>query len=1069
MENRMKRNAGTDARQRGFTIVEVLISTAVLIIVFVGVLMVYDRGNQIFKSSNESADMQQNLRVAYDRMLADIRMAGFDYLRGGPSLPGQTAQPWAAGRQYTAGTIVSPTPANGRTYRAVNGGISGTVQPAFPNADGASVIESAATPPITWQEVGRAVYQQPDEQIEFAGQTAIAVRGNFDYSANPNDADKGRETALEDPNFPVVTTGNDEIVAYALVSNKAPRGTAPNNQTMTMFFDMNAEGSAPSRNAHPGGTAERQVLITGVDLTNNNPPYTLYRFTWNDQAQLQAIPLADNIRSLNFFYFQDGTGTAPLRDANGALVPNIGGGGQYSPTVANSWNDPARQIRQRIRSIRMRLVGMNDRPDPNFRDASVATGMYSSTDTAGTPLFATDTVALDYRRVVADTLISPRNLGLTGLPQTFLTPPPAPTITSVCNGYCAITVVNWTPNTNNPNASYVVLWDTNSAGSFSNAADAGTSNTFAVDLTSQDLSQQFYFKVRATNAGGSTESAVYGPVYAKNATTPSAVSNLVATKGATALPGRVRLTWSAPVTNAAGTVSCTPTGTPSVTTFLREIRGFRIYKATNANVPTNAGHKVADENSSDEEAPVTDGYGNFAWEDTSAACGVTYYYKVVAVEWCEASNTYNTTNSTSIAVSAAAGAPNSTNGIDGSAGTSGTPAAPVNLRTSPLAPTEPAEDMQNSVCTSTACDIRIAWGKVTQDTLGNTIAIDKYEVERVQLDSLGDETGQTTTFVVEGTSLTPESTVYYTDLAVPRADPLTTLDYKYRYRVRAIQDNPCPSGAFGPWAEYPPPCTFTGSVVVQSGASSGNGLTPQTAWVMNAGDTIQVVPPAGTTFVATTMRLVDTTGVITDEDTVITSPANFTWGAGLTPGSVYTVTFTMTNNAIPACTEQIVRYVQQEPLPACALTTFAGSASVLSNTSTQYQMRLNLINGGAEALTLTALRFNWTRPERIEWQTVKFPSAAGATVTGPGTATGDHNISLSPKPAALSTSDITVNAGATQSLLLNMAKTNGNPPNVTPSIINKICVQYTLASQPGFTFSCRIKPDASTENPDTCE
>ena len=1072
MEKTMKQK--NDAQQRGFTMVEVLVSTAVLIIVFVGVLMVYDRGNQVFKRSNESADMQQNLRVAYDRVLADIRMAGFDYLRGGPTMPGATAQPWAAGRQYAAGTIVVPTPANGRTYRAMNGGISGNVQPGFPNGAGATIVENGATPPITWEEVGSAVYQQPDEQIEYAGQAAITVRGNFDYSADPTDEEKGREPNLESAWFPMVTTGNDEIVTYALRSSKFKAGQGPNTQSISMFIDINAANTAPTRTARPGGSAERQVTIAGLDLTNNNPPYTLYRFTWNDQGVLQEVPLADNIRSMHFFYFQDSAGQEALRDADDNLAPNPGGDGQYSPTVAGSWNAPQRQLRSKIRAIRMRLVGMTDKIDYNFSDDRVETGLLSTMDsTSGAPIFATDTIALNYRRVVADTLISPRNLGLTGLPQTFLQPPPAPTISSVCTGYCSITVVNWKPNTNNPNATYVVMWDTNPAGSFSSAADAGTSNTFAVDLTGHDVSQPYWFKVRAVNAGGATESPVYGPVEAKNATTPNIASSLVATGGgaATALPGKVRLTWTAPVTNAAGSVGCLPSGSPSVTTFLREIKGFRIYKSTNANVPMNPSTLIVTEDTSGVDAPVTDGYGNFAWEDTTAACGVDYYYKVVTVEWCAIDDDYNTTNA-GIAVSAAAG--NGNDGILGRAGTSGTPGIPVNLRTSPVAPAEPPIDMQNSQCNvgMNTCDIQLAWSKVTQDTLGNTIAIDKYEVERETLNHLGESfpfPGIFHTFIVDGTSLTPGSTVFHTDMAVIKSNPLTTLDFKYKYRVRAVQDSPCPSGSFGSAAYFPPPCTFTGSVVVQSGASAGDGLTPQTAWVMNAGDTIQVVPPTGTTFVSTTMRLVDTNGTIAGETTVNTSPANFTWSTGLAAGSTYTVTFTMTNNQVPACTEQIIRYVQQEPLPACALSTFAEAASVLSNTATQYQLRLNLINEGNEPLTLTGLRFIWTRPDRITWQNIKFPSTATATVPGPGTSTGNYNVTLNPKPAVLSTADVTVNANTTQSLLLNMARTNGNPPNVLPSDINRICVQYTLPSQPGFTFSCRIKPDAAATNPTTCE
>jgi len=546
-------------RERGFSLTEVMVATAVMIIVFVGVLMLYDRANNVFKSSNESADMQQNLRVAYDRVLADVRMAGFDYKRGGPLMPGQSAAAWAPTRAYSAGTIVAPTVANGRTYRAMNAGTSGLVQPAWPGAGG-TVTEMGANPPIVWQENGSAVYEQPDEQVEHAGATAITIRGNFDYSANQTgDTDHGREPAIENvsTHFPLITTGNDEIVTYALVSNTKPSGVAPNNQSITMYIDINSSG-APTRTSHPGGNPEKLVTIPGVDLTNNNPPYTLYRFTFDSTGAVQRIPLADNIRSLNFFYYADPSGQVALRDAAGALAPSVGGGGQYSPTVAGSWNAPDRMVRSRIRGIRVRLVGMSPQPDPKFADTSTAvgieTGMLGSTTTAGVPVFVADTVAPRYRRVAADTMVAPRNLGLTGLPQSFLMPPPAPTITSVCTGYCAIAVLNWNPNTTNPNASYVVLWDIDSAGSFSNAYDAGTSNTFALDLTEQDVSQNLYFKVRATNQGGSTESPIVGPYVAKNATTPSVATSVAATGNGTipALPGKVRLSWTAPIINAAG-------------------------------------------------------------------------------------------------------------------------------------------------------------------------------------------------------------------------------------------------------------------------------------------------------------------------------------------------------------------------------------------------------------------------------------------------------------------------------------------------------------------------------------
>lgn len=1057
-------------RERGFTLTEVMVATAIMIIVFVGILMLYDNANRVFRTSNESADMQQNLRVAYDRVIADVRMAGFDYKRGGPLLPGQTPAAWAPSRTYSAGTIVTPTTPNGHTYRAMNDGTSGNMEPSpWPVTTGGTVVETGATPQITWQENGNAVYEQPDEQIEYAGSTALTIRANFDYSAGqPGDVDHGREPALETASgghFPVITTGNDEIVTYALVSNRAAAGTAPNNQSIQMYIDINSGGS-PTRTAHPGGNAERLVTITGVDLTNNNPPYTLYRFTFDGTGTVQRTPLADNIRSLNFFYYADASGRVPLRDAAGALAPNVGGGGQYDPADPATWTAAERLVRSRIRGIRVRLIGMNPVADSNFADDSVETGVFSATDSAGFPVFASDTVALRNRRVAADTLVAPRNLGMSGMPQSFLQPPPAPTITSVCYGYCAITVVNWTPNTNTPNASYVVLWDTDAAGSFSNALDAGTSNTFAVDLTSQDVSGEFYFKVRATNQGGSAESAVFGPVSAQNATVPNLATNVAATGGANpALPGVVKLSWTAPVTNASGSVSCT-TGSPSVSNYIREIKGFRIYRSTNANVPINPANLQVDENTSGTDAPTTDGYGNYVWEDRNVSCGNDYYYRVIAVEWCAADGDYNTSGNANSAVSGPSPA-TSSDGVRGRPGSSGTPAIPVNLQTAPPAPATPPLGMDPSVCDSATnnCAVSIRWSKVTTDTDNAPIAIDEYELERTQY-VLGTQVGSPVTIPVTGALAMPGSYVTFTD-NVPEHDTTTFVNYTYRYRVRAVQTNPCPSGAFSSYAEFPPPCTFTGSVVVQTGASTGDGLTPASAWVMAAGDTIQVVPPEGTTFTNTNMRIVDGNGGIVFEQDTAVSPAYFPWD-NQTPGEVYTVTFTMTNNATPPCTEQIVRYIQQEPLPACALTTFAEQNSILANTATEYQLKLDLINEGAEAMTLTALTFNWTRPERITWQNVKFPSTASATVVGPGTTSGDYSVNLNPLPTQLTASDVTVNGNGVRSLLLNMARTSGNPANITPAVINSICVHYRLASQPGFTFSCQIKPDAAEGNPESC-
>ncbi len=65
--------------EAGFTLAEVLVGVTVMAIVFVAAFMVYDNLQKSFKLSENAATQQQNTRVAFDRMTADIRQAGFNY------------------------------------------------------------------------------------------------------------------------------------------------------------------------------------------------------------------------------------------------------------------------------------------------------------------------------------------------------------------------------------------------------------------------------------------------------------------------------------------------------------------------------------------------------------------------------------------------------------------------------------------------------------------------------------------------------------------------------------------------------------------------------------------------------------------------------------------------------------------------------------------------------------------------------------------------------------------------------------------------------------------------------
>ena len=73
---------------------------------------------------------------------------------------------------------------------------------------------------------------QSDESIEYMGETAIAVRSNYDFASEDF---RGREELYEltgSSCCPIVTTGNDEILAFALGKDEGDPN--PPTETMTL-------------------------------------------------------------------------------------------------------------------------------------------------------------------------------------------------------------------------------------------------------------------------------------------------------------------------------------------------------------------------------------------------------------------------------------------------------------------------------------------------------------------------------------------------------------------------------------------------------------------------------------------------------------------------------------------------------------------------------------------------------------------------------------------------------------------------------------------------------------------
>lgn len=67
---------------RGFTIVELLVAMAILGVLTAGIFSLYNTQHKVTHVESDVVDVQQNLRMAIDRLTKDVRMAGFALTAG---------------------------------------------------------------------------------------------------------------------------------------------------------------------------------------------------------------------------------------------------------------------------------------------------------------------------------------------------------------------------------------------------------------------------------------------------------------------------------------------------------------------------------------------------------------------------------------------------------------------------------------------------------------------------------------------------------------------------------------------------------------------------------------------------------------------------------------------------------------------------------------------------------------------------------------------------------------------------------------------------------------------------
>ena len=345
--------------KKGFTLVEVLVAIFIFVLILIAAYQVYERSQKTYILGEQLADLQQNIRFAYEQISYDLRRAGYNV---------------------------------------------------YPDDES----------------------KRPDEQIEGMWSSAIAIRADFDeapagsdYCCKDTDGNKMCDSGTG--NFLNVSTRNSEIRIYAL----AKKPNDPSGQTIRFLADL----SKP-RNAFLGEISHMEKIeIPGVAINQNNPPYTLYRITIDENATItdgQTVPssalvwtpLASNIYSLQFTYYNE----AGINPSN-ILPPD--------PTDLTSLELDYLRVHgfpfgatpsNFAKYVEFSLKGVTQNPDPRWVDSS-------------DPYQATK----NKRKVELKSTIVLKNVGVAPHELADTVPPDAPTELDYTDGYCNGVLLTWKP------------------------------------------------------------------------------------------------------------------------------------------------------------------------------------------------------------------------------------------------------------------------------------------------------------------------------------------------------------------------------------------------------------------------------------------------------------------------------------------------------------------------------------------------------------------------------------------------------------------------------------------------